>query len=47
VSGSDDKTVKCWEISTGRCLSSLKFSEKVTFVSWIPISSLHLVAVIR
>lgn len=46
ISGSDDKSVKCWEVSTGRCLNTLSFTDKVSFVSWIPTATLQLVAVL-
>jgi len=46
VSGCDDKCIKFWEVSTGRCLSTIKFNEKVIHVEWIPVVTLHLVAII-
>ncbi|ORY07319.1 BOP1NT-domain-containing protein [Basidiobolus meristosporus CBS 931.73] len=36
VSGSDDKTVKLWEVSTGRCIQTWAFDEIITSVSWNP-----------
>ena len=46
VSGSDDKSVKFWEVSTGRCLNTLKFTDKVLSVSWIPVATMQIVAVL-
>ena len=36
ASGSDDKTVKIWEVLTGRCFKTLHFDHPVSFVSWCP-----------
>jgi ribosome biogenesis protein ERB1 len=46
VSGSDDKTVRLWELSTGRCVRSWNFDEKVHMVSWNPNPSIHLFATV-
>lgn len=46
ISGSDDKTLRLWELSTGRCLRHWSFNEKVHFVSWNPSSSIELFAVV-
>lgn len=46
VSGSDDCTVKFWEILTGRCWSTIKFDNPVSVVSWCPKASLSVVAVV-
>ncbi|KAI1285352.1 Ribosome biogenesis protein bop1-B [Halotydeus destructor] len=45
VSGSDDKTVKIWEIMTGRCMKTFEFDEEVQCVAWCPDESKCLVAV--
>jgi ribosome biogenesis protein ERB1 len=36
LSGSDDKTMRLWEIPTGRCLNKWQFSDAVTTVAWNP-----------
>lgn len=36
ASGSDDKTLRIWEILTGRCCRIVTFKRSVTFVSWCP-----------
>ncbi|KAI9341276.1 NUC169 domain-containing protein [Zopfochytrium polystomum] len=46
VSGSDDNTVRCWEIATGRCSKVWKFDSKVVSVAWNPNSQVSLVAVV-
>ncbi|KAJ3054622.1 Ribosome biogenesis protein erb1 [Rhizophlyctis rosea] len=45
VSGSDDSTVRVWEISTGRCLKTWTMEEAVQFVTWNPNKTISLVAV--
>ncbi|KAG8240227.1 hypothetical protein J437_LFUL004687 [Ladona fulva] len=46
ASGSDDETVKVWEISTGRCLKTFELGYgAVRRVCWCPNSSLSLIAV--
>lgn len=46
ASGSDDHTVKIWEISTGRCLRSFDIEAAVKWVAWNPSSKLFLLAVV-
>lgn len=46
VSGSEDCTVRFWEILTGRCWHVLKFDSPVKIVSWCPKGSLTIVAVV-
>lgn len=36
LSGSDDKTVKLWEISTARCMNTWKFNNIIKKVAWNP-----------
>ena len=36
VSGSDDKTIKTWDITSGSCLSTLKVDGEVPSVVWSP-----------
>ncbi|RWS13226.1 ribosome biogenesis protein bop1-A-like protein [Dinothrombium tinctorium] len=36
ISGSDDCTVKVWEILTGRCIKTFTFENSVSCVSWCP-----------
>ncbi|XP_021925490.1 ribosome biogenesis protein BOP1 homolog isoform X1 [Zootermopsis nevadensis] len=45
VSGSDDLTVKVWEISTGRCVRTIPVGGIVRSVSWCPNQALSLIAV--
>ncbi|KAK7071982.1 Ribosome biogenesis protein 1 [Halocaridina rubra] len=45
ASGSDDRTVKIWETSTGRCLRSFDVEGAVKCVSWNPSSKLFLLGV--
>ncbi|XP_049824637.1 ribosome biogenesis protein BOP1 homolog isoform X2 [Aethina tumida] len=45
LSGSDDFTVKIWEINTGRCLRTVKTDGIVRSVEWCPNSALSLVLV--
>ncbi|TPX38268.1 hypothetical protein SmJEL517_g00056 [Synchytrium microbalum] len=45
VSGSDDQTVRIWDIGTGRCLQTWKFESVVTSVSWNPNKSVGLVLI--
>ncbi|XP_039277204.1 ribosome biogenesis protein BOP1 homolog [Nilaparvata lugens] len=45
VSGSDDNTVKFWELSTGRCLKTIPVEGVVRCVRWCPNQTLSLVAV--
>lgn len=45
ASGSDDGTMKIWEIATGRCLKTWDLGGVVKCVAWCPNSALSLVAV--
>lgn len=45
LSGSDDCTVKIWEVNTGRCLRSTKLNDVVKSVEWCPNAALSLVLV--
>ncbi|KAK3085887.1 hypothetical protein FSP39_010022 [Pinctada imbricata] len=45
ASGSDDKKVKFWEISTGRCMKTIKVGSAVKCVAWNPNPDVSLVAV--
>jgi len=45
ASGSDDKTVKVWEISTGKCLKTWTVSGVVKSVAWCPNNALSVLAV--
>jgi ribosome biogenesis protein ERB1 len=46
VSGSEDCTVKFWEILNGRCWRTIKFDAPVRIVSYCPNAALSLVAVV-
>nr|NVI69871.1 putative ribosome biogenesis protein BOP1 homolog [Cucujiformia] len=45
LSGSDDGTIKIWEVNTGRCLKTIKTDDVVRSVEWCPNASLSLVLV--
>lgn len=42
ASGSDDGTVRLWEVATGRCCSKWQLGEAVYSVSWCPNPALQL-----
>uniref|UniRef100_A0A182KD43 Ribosome biogenesis protein BOP1 homolog n=1 Tax=Anopheles christyi TaxID=43041 RepID=A0A182KD43_9DIPT len=44
VTGSDDMTVKIWEISTARCIRTIPTGDIVRSVAWCPNSKISLVA---
>ncbi|XP_059177727.1 ribosome biogenesis protein bop1-like [Physella acuta] len=46
ASGSDDGTMKLWEVATGRCMKTLKLGGKVTYVAWNPNPDVNLVAAV-
>jgi len=46
VSGSEDSTVKFWEILTGRCWRTVKFESPVRCVSWCPNPAITVVTVV-
>lgn len=46
VSGSEDCTIKFWEILTGRCWRTIKFNSPVRLVSWCPNPSRSIIAVV-
>ncbi|KAJ8936837.1 hypothetical protein NQ314_012153 [Rhamnusium bicolor] len=45
LSGSDDGTVKIWEVNTGRCLKTIKTDNVVRSVEWCPNAALALILV--
>lgn len=45
ASGSDDGTVKVWEVKSGRCLRTLEMGGVVRRVEWCPNISLSLIAI--
>ncbi|CAG9853736.1 unnamed protein product [Phyllotreta striolata] len=45
LSGSDDCTIKIWEVNTGRCLKTIKTNSVVRSVEWCPNAALSLVLV--
>ncbi|GJJ74666.1 ribosome biogenesis protein ERB1 [Entomortierella parvispora] len=45
ASGSDDKTVRVWEVSTGRCMATYHVDELVTSVVWGPNKDIAVLAV--
>ena len=45
ASGSLDKTVRFWEVSTGRCRHVMNFADEVAAVKWCPKAALSLIAI--
>lgn len=45
ASGSDDKTLRVWEVATGRCMRVWQLDERVSALAWCPNQALHLLAV--
>lgn len=45
VTGSDDTTIKIWEISTGRCIKTINTKGVVRSVAWCPNPKISLIAV--
>ncbi|XP_033112289.1 ribosome biogenesis protein bop1-A-like [Anneissia japonica] len=45
ASGSDDQTVRLWEVSTGRCMQVIKMSGVVESIAWCPNQSINLILV--
>ena len=43
--GSDDKTLRLWEVHTTRCMKSIKFDDVIRSVAWNPDPALSLIAV--
>lgn len=46
ISGSQDGTVRFWEILTSRCWRTIEFDSPVRLVAWCPNASLSIVAVV-
>jgi len=46
VSGSEDCTVKFWEVINGRCWKTIKFDSPVRIVAWCPRAQISVVAVV-
>lgn len=44
VSGSSDKTVRFWEVSTGRCLKTINVNGSVHSLQWNPVEEIAIVA---
>ncbi len=45
ASGSDDLSLKIWEISSGRCLNTFKTEEQIMCLAWNPNKDLSLIAI--
>ncbi|KAG0230069.1 Ribosome biogenesis protein erb1 [Actinomortierella wolfii] len=45
ASGSEDKTVRIWEVATGRCMATYHLEELVTSVAWGPNKDVAVLAV--
>lgn len=45
ASGADDLTVKVWEISSGRCFTTIKMDEPVMGIEWNPNKGLSMLAI--
>ncbi|KAJ3311588.1 Ribosome biogenesis protein 1 [Blyttiomyces sp. JEL0837] len=46
ASGSDDCTVKCWEVATGRCMKTWKMDHAIRAVVWNPNPAYSVLAVL-
>ena len=46
LSAAGDKTVKCWEVATGRCMNTWRLEAKCVSCSWLPVASLCLFSVV-
>ncbi|XP_039431085.1 ribosome biogenesis protein BOP1 homolog [Culex pipiens pallens] len=44
VTGSDDKTIKIWEVSTARCIKTIPTGDVVRSVAWCPNIKISLIA---
>ncbi|XP_045192992.2 ribosome biogenesis protein bop1-like [Mercenaria mercenaria] len=44
VSGSDDSTIRVWEVATGRCMKTLHVEGRITCLAWNPNPAVCLVA---
>lgn len=45
VTGSDDTTVKIWEVNTGRCIKTIETHDVVRSVLWCPNASISLILI--
>uniref|UniRef100_A0A7G3AYA7 Ribosome biogenesis protein BOP1 homolog n=1 Tax=Lutzomyia longipalpis TaxID=7200 RepID=A0A7G3AYA7_LUTLO len=45
VTGSDDTSIKIWEVCTARCIKTIQMKDIVRYVAWCPNSKLSLIAV--
>ncbi|GBM73790.1 Ribosome biogenesis protein bop1 [Araneus ventricosus] len=45
ASGSDDETVRIWEILTGRCMRSINLGGPIKQVAWCPLEAMSLILV--
>ncbi|KAI8922042.1 NUC169 domain-containing protein, partial [Powellomyces hirtus] len=46
ASGSDDQTVRLWELVSGRCMNTWTFDDAIASVAWNPSKSLSLLSVV-
>lgn len=46
ASGSDDHSVRIWDVSTGRCIKTFEFQDNIMSISWNPNPSVCLLAVV-
>ncbi|XP_041375596.1 ribosome biogenesis protein bop1-like [Gigantopelta aegis] len=46
ASGSDDETIRLWEVATGRCLKTIHMDGKVKSLAWNPSSAVCLLAAV-
>lgn len=45
ASGSEDGSLKLWEVSTGRCLKTIQFEKPVKCCTWCPDNSVSIISV--
>lgn len=46
VSGSDDLSIRVWEVATGRCMKKISIPEKAKCITWNPNPVVCLVAIV-
>lgn len=44
ATGSDDKTIRIWEVSTARCVKTIEFPDQVIKIAWNPNKAISIIA---